>query len=140
MKKTIIAISIVTALSLSQCAPKEQSAETQLNNATEKFEDANKEYLAQMETFKKESNVRIEKNNKQITDFNKRIEKAKKEAKTDYQEKIKALEAKNTDLKKRLDDFKADGNENWENFKKEFNHDMENLGIALKNLTESNTD
>ena len=48
------------------------------------------------------------------------------------------MEQKNTDLKRRLDDYKQDGKENWEKFKIEFNRDMDELGKAFKDLTVKN--
>ena len=41
-------------------------------------------------------------------------------------------------LKKKLDDYKATGKEDWESFKKEFNHDMDELGKAFKNFSINN--
>jgi len=37
-----------------------------------------------------------------------------------------------------MDDYKQDGKENWEKFKAEFNHDMDELGKAFKDLTINN--
>jgi hypothetical protein len=42
-------------------------------------------------------------------------------------------------LKMKLEDYQLNGKEGWEKFKAEFNHDMDELGSALKNLTEDNT-
>ena len=54
------------------------------------------------------------------------------------EKKIDELEQKNSELKKRLDDYKADGKEKWEKFKAEFSHDMDELGKAFKDLTVKN--
>ena len=42
---------------------------------------------------------------------------------------------KNTDMKKKIDDFKADGKEKWELFKTDFNNGMNNIEQSLKDLT-----
>ena len=42
-------------------------------------------------------------------------------------------------MKKRLEDYKADSKDKWESFKTEFNHDMDELGSAFKDLTVKNT-
>jgi hypothetical protein len=44
------------------------------------------------------------------------------------------MEARNRNMQQKTKEFNAQGKENWENFKKEFNRDMEELGTALKNL------
>ncbi|MFN0047523.1 MAG: hypothetical protein ACKVOU_00200 [Cytophagales bacterium] len=41
-------------------------------------------------------------------------------------------------MKKKMDDYKEDGKENWEKFKTEFNHDMDEIGNAFKDLTVKN--
>ena len=65
--------------------------------------------------------------------------KDKKQAKAEYKEKIAKLEQKNTDMKRRMDDYKSDSQEQWESFQREFNHDMDELGNSLKDLTKNNT-
>ena len=52
--------------------------------------------------------------------------------------KIAELNLKNSDMKKKLSDFKTDSKSQWEAFKTEFNSDMEQLGKSLKNLTVDN--
>ena len=37
-----------------------------------------------------------------------------------------------------MEDYKADSKENWESFKTEFNHDMDELGNAFRDLTIDN--
>jgi hypothetical protein len=52
-----------------------------------------------------------------------------------YAQKIAELEQRNIDLKKRLDDFSAEGEAQWETFKDEFTRDMDELGNAFKDFT-----
>ena len=42
-------------------------------------------------------------------------------------------------MKQKMADYKEEGKEKWETFKVEFNHDMEELGNAFKDLTVKNT-
>lgn len=37
-----------------------------------------------------------------------------------------------------MDEYNGEGVEPWESFKKEFNHDMEDMQISLKKLTIDN--
>ena len=48
------------------------------------------------------------------------------------------LEVKNSDMRMRMDNYKEDGKDNWETFKTEFSHDMDELGKAFKDLTVKN--
>ena len=38
-----------------------------------------------------------------------------------------------------MDEYNQEGKENWEKFKTEFSHDMDELGKAFKDLTVKNT-
>jgi preprotein translocase subunit SecF len=105
------------------------------NNALEK---ANQEYLKDMENFRIETAEKFASNDKSVIDFNTRIVNEKKEAKANYQKQITDLEQKSSDMKKRIDDYKAEGKEKWNIFKTEFNHDMDELGLAFKDLTIKN--
>ena len=63
----------------------------------------------------------------------------KKEKLTNYENKINELEKKNNELRKKIIvNYKDQGVSKWESFKKEFNHDMEELKASLKNLFKDN--
>ena len=55
-----------------------------------------------------------------------------------YVESVDALEQKNKDLKNRMDAYGANTQSDWDSFKREFNHDMDALGQAFKDLTVNN--
>jgi DNA anti-recombination protein RmuC len=145
MKKPIILFIVLSVLStvllISRCsstAEKVTDAQDKVTAAHQDLDRANAEYVADMEKYRRETAAEIAVNNQSIAAFNKRIETEKNEAKADYRNKITRLEQKNTDMKKRLDDYKADGKDNWKAFKTEFNHDMAELGQAFKDFTVSN--
>jgi len=37
-------------------------------------------------------------------------------------------------LKRKLDEYKADGKADWKTFKNRFNHDMDELNKSIKNI------
>jgi hypothetical protein len=41
-------------------------------------------------------------------------------------------------MKDKMNGYKAEGKDKWENFKTEFNHDMDELGNALSDLGKNN--
>ncbi len=144
MKKSILLITASTLLTgaiLSSCntpAEKVESAETTVTEAKENLVQANEEYLEDIKSYKTTTDEKIQANEKSIAEFEERIAHEKKEAKANYKKKIAELNQKNTDMKKRMDDYSADGKENWEKFKAEFSHDMDELGTAFKDLTVKN--
>lgn len=144
MKKTFLvftASAFIATLALTSCnspAEKVENAKEEVKDAKEDLVDANQEYLAEIDTYRRETADKIAANEKSAAEFRERIKDDKKEAKAEYNEKIAKLEEKNSDMRKRMDDYQADGKENWEKFKTEFNHDMDEIGAAFKDLTVKN--
>ena len=144
MKKLLtvfLTTSVLSLFILTSCstpAEKVVNAEYKVTDANKDLDKANTEYLADITSYRKETADKIAANDKSIADFNARIANEKKDAKADYKNKIDALEKKNSDMKKRMDDYKADGKDKWEIFKIEFSHDMDGLGKAFKDLTVKN--
>lgn len=115
-------------------------AKKELVEVENKIEEANEEYLKDMEEYKKEIATTTAANKKIISDFNARIASKKSDAKEDYEQKIADLDKKNTDMQKKMDEYKSNGKESWENFKTEFARDMDELGKSFKDLTVKNVD
>lgn len=140
MKKLILVLAAFTFIigaiitSCNTPAEKVDNAEKNVLEANEDLDKANKEHLADVEKYRKESADKIAANEKSIADFKARIAHEKKDAQVAYLKEIAVLEQKNTDLKKKIDAFKADGKEQWEKFKVEFSKDMDELGTAFANF------
>jgi hypothetical protein len=144
MKKSILmlaAFAVMAATTLTGCnspAKKVEEAQNDVKEANKDLAKANEEYLADIESYRKETAEKIAANDKSIAESNARIKEQKREAAVDYKMKIAKLEQTNSDMKKHMDEYKAEGKEKWEKFKTEFNHDMEELGKAFKDLTVKN--
>ena len=63
-----------------------------------------------------------------------KIAKEKKEMREAHEKAVKELEEKNESMKTKMKDYKEEGKDKWESFKREFNHDMDELGRALKDF------
>lgn len=144
MKKSILTLTASALLAgaiLTSCntpAQKVENAEEKVEAANDDLNDANEAYQKEIDSYRKEADEKIAANNKSIAEFNARIALEKKDAQDDYRRQIATLEQKNSDLKKKMDDYKADGKEKWEQFKTEFSRDMDELGKAFKDLTVKN--
>jgi hypothetical protein len=99
---------------------------------------ARKDSISNYKQFKKESEDRIIAQEKSIAEFKARIAKEKKANRAEYEKKLVQLEQKNSDLRKKLNEYKDEGKGKWISFKIEFNHDMDELGKAFKDLTVTN--
>jgi len=152
MRKTIFTLAIAVGIAgatFTSC----QSSASKVENAEDKLRDANnnaieakmnldetkQDSISEYQKFKKESDAKIEANEKSIAEFKARIATEKMENKAKYEESLLKLEQKNSDMKKKLSDYKEDGQEKWSSFKNEFNHDMDELGKAFNGLTVKNT-
>jgi len=82
---------------------------------------------------------------KKIAELKVKHAKMNNKDKDAYQKKIGVLEQKNADLKKKLNNQNNLSNQSYEagseklaSFKREFNHDMDELGKALRDFTLNN--
>lgn len=151
MKKTILILGSALFLTLtifSAC----QSKTTKVNNAEDKVQEAKLDLanaktdlemirldtISNYEQFKIEAEKIIVAQEKNVTEFKNKLAIDKKEVNADYAKKLVALENKNSELKRKLADYKDDGQVKWIFFKNEFNHDINELGKAFKDLTVEN--
>lgn len=149
MRKTFLNLAIImfiaSSISTAYTQAPDKKSEKARENLQEKQKDvveakqdlkeAQKDSVTEYQKFKKEQEVRIADHQKSITEFKARIAKEKKKNRAEYEKKIAALEQKNTDLRKNLDDYKEAGKDKWDSFTKKFNHDMDALGKSLKDFT-----
>jgi hypothetical protein len=152
MKKTIFTLALIAFVSGPIISTFGQEPDSKSEKARENLSDAKKneadakndlkiaktDSISSFQQFKNESNSRIVAHNKSIADFKVRIAKEKKENRAQYEKKLAQIEQKNTDLKKRLDDYKEAGNDKWISFKVSFNKDMDVIEKSLINFTIGN--
>jgi ethanolamine ammonia-lyase small subunit len=153
MKKAIFILTITTFMAGSvlvgcqSSTKKEEAAQENVQEAQEDLMDAQNEVAVQeqkaataeeWQDFKNKTNATIDANETRIAQFKVNMKSTGKSADAIYLKKIEALEQKNKDLKVRMNAYKNDTNSDWSSFKREFNHDMDELGTALKDLTVDN--
>ncbi len=89
--------------------------------------------------FVRESDEGIEANEKRIDAFKKDIEKAGSKVSAKYSKDVTALEQKNRDMKKKLNEYKDEGPAKWEEFKTNFKHDMDGMEKTMTDLFKDKT-
>lgn len=140
MKIKILSMAITTLIAgtmLTSCQSSTEKVEDAQKNfvkANDDLNKANEEYLKDIEDYRKKMAEKVAENDKSLAEFKARVDHEKKAAKADYIKKIVALEQKNSDIKKAMEDYKAEGKEKWEIFKLKFSHDMDELGKGLIEL------
>lgn len=146
MKKSILTIPStllsIAFIAMSCATPEEkvEKAENQVVEANDNLDSAIKNYQEDMAAYRIETANQIAANQKAIADFNIKIANQKKETRADYLKKIAALEKKNSDMKVKLNSYKADGSDKWKTFKMEFSKEMDDLGKSIKDLTTKDKD
>jgi uncharacterized membrane protein len=145
MKKSIIKISgslFIAAIIVSSCnspAKKVEKDQDNLNEAKEEYTQAYKDSVADYQSFRTTSEERIASNEKVIAAFKAKIASDNRKLKFNDQKMIDEFEQKNIDMRKKMEAYKESTKDQWIEFKKEFNHDMDELGKALHDLTVKNT-
>lgn len=147
MKKAFYTLVIATALAtgtlFTACmstpsTPAEEAAQLKVDSAKQELKDAQKAATAEeWEAFKIESEEKIRINELSIADFKDRMKTSESQFDALYVEKIDKLEKQNKNLKAKIENYEKRNN-NWASFKSEFNHDMDELGIALKDIMVDN--
>lgn len=113
---------------------KEELKEVQAEARAEAIVVANAE---EWRVFKADSEAKIKENEIRIDELKVKMKKSGKTFDAMYEKNIIALEQKNKDMKVRITNYENNQSD-WNSFTREFNHDMDELGQALKDLTVNN--
>lgn len=144
MKKKIFILALAGALSgsvFTACNSPEKRVENAAENVADAREDlakAEQEFAEEWEKFRMESEMQIQNNDNEIAEY-RDMETKDKTWGNKNRERIDELEAKNKALKDKINNYDAEKRrDNWESFKAEFKHDMDELGAALKDFGRDN--
>lgn len=145
MKKTIFytALAVIAASSIfTSCESKEkkvEDAKEDVQDAKQELKKAQRELNTEYPTFKTDAETKIADNEKRIAELREKLNKPGKAPFDDLRKKrIDELEEKHAALRSRLYGYEKERSD-WETFKREFNHDMEGIGNAFKDLGKDNT-
>ena len=139
----------ITVLSagLTGCQPNsKEAAEKKLEKEKEDLREAQKDVneaadrvatIEEYGQFKNEAAIKIQKNNDRIAELRVKLAKPGTGLDEQYVIKINKLEQENKDLRVRVDTYDTTQS-NWEEFKREFNRDMNALGESIEDLFEDN--
>ncbi|MBK9636409.1 MAG: hypothetical protein IPO63_00770 [Bacteroidetes bacterium] len=125
---------------------KEENADAKVQDAITELNEAEKEAAEiakktaeteEWKTFKVESQEKIRKNEERIAELKVKKQKSGKLLDPLYEKRIETLEQKNKELNAKLNTYEKEPSD-WETFKREFNHDIDELGQALKDFTVDN--
>lgn len=133
-------------ISCQSTTEKEEKATEEVQEAKHELADVKKDIRAdsveaikteEWRIFRNEADARIRSNDIRIAALKKKIEKPGNKMDAEYPQAILDLEKKNKNLQDRMDAYEKNQSD-WESFKREYNHDMEELGEALKDFRVNN--
>lgn len=129
----VAAITSIAVVTFSSCQTKEQK----LENAQENVVEANEDLREAQREFREDSENKLRENDMSFETYRANIKNENEAQRVMYERKIDSLEQRNKDLRVKLNqDY--DNNDNWESFKREFNHDMEEIKNSLKDMGKNN--
>jgi alanyl-tRNA synthetase len=143
----IAAIAVESAMNSCQSpAEKVDDAQANVEDAKQELKDVQKDVnadavkaanAAEWQAFKTETELKIKNNEIRISELKVKMNKAGNTRDENLSKRIDTLEQKNKDLQVRLDAYEKSQTD-WAAFKREFTHDMDELGKALSDLTVDN--
>jgi len=153
MRKPIFNLAIVATLMgclvFSGCQSPEQkadSAETKVEEAKKDLDEAKNDKTvadqnavdaAEWQKFRTDTETKIKANEIRIAELREKKKTSGLKLDVVYTERIDTLEQRNIGMRTWMNDYE-NSNTDWALFKREFNHDMDELGKALKDLMVDN--
>ena len=124
---------LLTGINFAQ-ETKVEAAKEKVKAAKTELKDAQAVNDKDYREFKTEVDLKISNNEKSIADLKVKINASEEKDKAKYEKKVDALELRNTELKKKIADYKYEGGDQWVVFKRGFNKDLKSVGKAIKNV------
>lgn len=153
MKYTTVSVALFALFSLAifnscnSAATKEEKAANDVEQAEKDLQDAqaSQDSIKMRATrdeesiaFRNLSDTRIQENEDRIAVLREDMKKSNRKVDEFYDKKIDRMDEENKRIKNRVSSYKDDEG-NWESFKREVNHDMEELGKSFNDFTVKNT-
>lgn len=95
-------------------------------------------YHTEWDTWRDDALDKIEKNEDRINELKAKMDKAGPKRDEKLAKRIGELREENRELRQRIYDYKYIDDRGWQDFKREFKHDMDRLGDALNDIGKDN--
>jgi TolA-binding protein len=93
---------------------------------------------ARTENFRTDAEMQIADNNRIIEEHRHRLQTEEVDNREEYEERLEEYEQRNLDMERRLHEYEATGDDDWEEFQNEFNKSMEDLRNSLRDFFNNN--
>lgn len=145
--KKIVGFTLAAFISVSIYSGCDKTPEKRIENAEQDLHEAKKEvkeaikdaqtvYRDEWHTFQFDMEAKIRDNEYRINELKRQMVKADAKSKMKFDKEIEVVEQHNEHLKRRLAEYKDEGKEKWEDFKKDFMREVEGIQKSLSDLTD----
>lgn len=133
---TMVALASIAAFG--QQDKKAAAAGKDLSKAKIELRQAKTDSAADYQKFKKEAELKISENQKEIAALKAEKNHDTKEIMMKYYKEVGELDKKNADLKSKIARADVTETSKWTSFKRNFNDEMDDLGHSINELTTRN--
>ena len=127
-------ILLITGSVFIGCNNNRENAKDNVEKANKDMIDAQVLFEKEWQQFKSDAELKVNDNEQKINELKAKIKTARADFQLKYEKEVTALEQKNIELKKKVSEYKYEGKDKWEQFKQEFNRDIDIVGNAIKNI------
>jgi len=134
-KYFILAVSLlITGSVFTGCENNRENDQEEVRKANQEMIDAQAQFEKEWQQFKTDTELKIDANQKKIDDFKAAMKTTSAKFKAKYENQVLTLEQKNIELRKSMNKYRYEGKDNWEEFKRDFNREIDSIVVALNEI------
>ena len=137
MKNIYLIISVILLIAgsvFTGCENNRENDQEEVRKANQEMIDAQAQFEKEWQQFKTETELKIDANQKKIDDFKAAMKTTTAKFKAKYENQVLTLEQRNIELKKSMNEYRYEGNDNWEKFKIDFNREIDTIIVTLNEI------
>lgn len=127
-------ILLIAGIFFTGCDNTRDGAKDDVEQANQDMIDAQNQFDKEWQQFKSDAEKRINENEQKIADFKAAMKTTTAKFKAKYENEVLTLEQNNIQLRKKLNEYKYEGKNNWEEFKRDFNREVDMVVDSLNDI------
>jgi hypothetical protein len=137
MRKIYFILTIILLLGgslFTGCENNRDGTKKNVEQANQNMIDEQAQFDNEWKQFRSDAELKITASQNKIDELKAAMKSTSANFKIKYENKILTLEQKNIELRKRINRYKYEGNENWRDFKKDYNNEADTVEVALNDI------
>ncbi|RPI75528.1 MAG: hypothetical protein EHM47_02380 [Ignavibacteriales bacterium] len=136
MKKIyfILTILLLGGSLFTGCENSGDGTKESVEQANQDMIDEQTQFEKEWKQFKSNAELKLNANQNKIDELKAAMKTTSANFKAKYENQILTLEQKNIELKKKINRYKYEGNENWKEFKRDYNSEADTVEVALNDI------